>query len=175
MSAIVVVAACVVSAIAFPPCHVAADEMVDLDKLLTLTDIYELINDHKFDQALDRLRPLVTQGNAEAQYVLGTMLETGHGVPPDKGAALKLYQQSADAGYPLAQRKIGLFFFSTKQYDQAFTMLKPLTNMGFRGMVSGALSEMYRYGRGTPADEAKADCWMRKTTEPMAKSLQGSC
>ena len=107
-----------------------ADDVIDPMKLLTLNDVYELIADQKFDQALDRLRPLAAQGNSEAQYALGTMLEQGRGVTPDKSAALKLYQQSADAGFPFAQKKIGLFYFFSKQYDQAFAMLEPLTKMG---------------------------------------------
>jgi TPR repeat protein len=152
-----------------------ADEVIDPEKFLTLTDIYELIFDQKYDQALDRLRPLASQGNSEAQYALGTMLEEGRGVPRDQSAALKLYQQSADAGFPFAQKKIGLFYYFSKQYDQAFAILRPLTQMGFRGEVSGALAEMYRHGLGTPVNEAKAECWMRKTTEPVMKSIQSGC
>jgi len=159
----------------FGAAAVKADAVIDPMKFITLTDIYQLIFDQKFDQALDRLRPLVAQGNSEAQYVLGTMLEEGRGVPRDKSAALKLYQQSADAGYPFAQKKIGLYLYFAKQYDQAFAMLQTLTQMGFRGKVSGALAEMYRHGLGTSVDEAKAACWMRKTWEPLEKSIQSGC
>jgi TPR repeat protein len=154
---------------------VKADAVIDPMKFITLSDIYQLIADQKFDQALDRLRPLAAQGNSEAQYALGTMLEAGRGVAQDKSAALKLYQQSADAGYPFAQKKIGLYYYFAKQYDQAFAMLRSLTQMGFRGEVSGALAEMYRHGLGTPVDEAKAECWMRKTVEQVAKSIQSGC
>ena len=152
-----------------------ADEVPDLSKFNTLKDVDELIYDQKYDAALDRLRPLAAAGNPEAEFTLGTMLESGLGVPKSVSGALVLYQRSADAGYPFAQKKIGLFDFSVKQYDQAFAILRPLAQMGFRGNVSGALAGMYRYGLGTPVDEAKAKCWMRKTIQPVLKSFQGSC
>src|SRR3954465_12587470 len=50
-----------------------ADNVIDATKLFTLTDIYALIQERKFDMALDRLRPLAAQGNSEAEFVLGYM------------------------------------------------------------------------------------------------------
>jgi TPR repeat protein len=47
-------------------------------------------------------RPLAEQGDAEAQYKLGTMYDIGHGVPQDYVEAHKWYSLAAAAGEPSA-------------------------------------------------------------------------
>jgi TPR repeat protein len=154
---------------------VAADGIIDLDKYTTLTDIYQLEVDGKFAEAVARLTPLADKGNAEAEYALGRLMAEGKGVPADPAGALKLYVRSAVAGYPFAQREVGLLEFSAGRYDKARDILLALAQEGFRGKVSAALSKMYAKGLGVPQDQAKADCWARKTWEPLETSIKSGC
>jgi len=47
-------------------------------------------------------KPLADKGNAEAQYHLGYMFQTGAGVEPDKTKALYWYHQAAKNGHSKA-------------------------------------------------------------------------
>ena len=53
------------------------------------------------------MRPLVEQGDAEAQYNLGFMYEHGQGVPQDYAAARRWYRKAAGQGYAGAQYSLG--------------------------------------------------------------------
>jgi TPR repeat protein len=48
--------------------------------------------------ALKVFRPLAVKGNAEAQYYMGYMYQSGIGVPVDKKTALQWYNRSAAQG-----------------------------------------------------------------------------
>ena len=48
--------------------------------------------------ALHLLRPLADQGNAQAQFKLGSMYDDGHGVAQSDAEALKWYRMAADQG-----------------------------------------------------------------------------
>jgi TPR repeat protein len=52
------------------------------------------------ETAVRVLRPLAEQGDARAQYHLGTRYFTGSGVPQDYAEALKWFRLSADQGNP---------------------------------------------------------------------------
>jgi TPR repeat protein len=49
--------------------------------------------------ALKVFRPLATGGNAEAQYYMGYMYQSGTGVPVDKTKALEWYNRAAAQGH----------------------------------------------------------------------------
>lgn len=49
--------------------------------------------------ALKVFRPLATHGNAEAQYYMGYMYQSGTGVPVDKTKALEWYNRAAAQGH----------------------------------------------------------------------------
>lgn len=49
--------------------------------------------------ALKVFRPLATKGDAEAQYYLGYMYQSGTGVPMNKKVALEWYNRAAAQGH----------------------------------------------------------------------------
>ena len=55
-------------------------------------------------------RPLAEQGDAQAQYNLGMMYESGKGVPGDSAEAVKWYRRSAERGYLEAQLRLGAMY-----------------------------------------------------------------
>jgi uncharacterized protein len=63
-----------------------------------------------YETALRRLRPLSDQGNAAAQFTLGTMYTNGQGTPSDYVAAAKLYRLAAEQGHAKAQDTLGVMY-----------------------------------------------------------------
>jgi uncharacterized protein len=51
-----------------------------------------------------------SQGNAEAQYALGTMYELGEGVAEDDAEAFKWFSLAASQGYAKAQNNLGYMY-----------------------------------------------------------------
>ena len=51
-----------------------------------------------------------SQGNAEAQYTLGTMYELGEGVAEDDAEAFKWFSLAASHGYAKAQNNLGYMY-----------------------------------------------------------------
>ncbi len=60
--------------------------------------------------ALKEWRPLAEQGDANAQFNLGSMYEYGDGVPQDDTEAVRWYRLAADQGYAKAQSNLGLMY-----------------------------------------------------------------
>jgi uncharacterized protein len=55
-------------------------------------------------------RPLVEQGDAKAQYILGLMYLNGQGVPRDYATALSWLRKAAEQGYADAQNFLGQMY-----------------------------------------------------------------
>lgn len=59
-----------------------------------------------YEHAYRQLHLLANRGNAEAQYRLGVMYETGEGVDWDDYEARKWYLKAAEQGLPKAQYRL---------------------------------------------------------------------
>ena len=57
---------------------------------------------HDYSAARSTWLPLAEAGNAEAQFLLGTLYEEGRGVPPDFDEAAHWYERAATQGHPKA-------------------------------------------------------------------------
>jgi TPR repeat protein len=55
----------------------------------------------------DETKALAEQGDADAQYNLGIMYDTGLGVPENDAEAVKWFRKAAEQGYAYAQFKLG--------------------------------------------------------------------
>jgi TPR repeat protein len=58
-------------------------------------------------EAASWTRKAAEQGHAEAQLILGTLYETGNGVPQDLSRAMTWYRMAADNGNASAQALLG--------------------------------------------------------------------
>ena len=63
-----------------------------------------------FATAMKEWRPLAEQGDAVAQYNLGTMYDNGDGVVQDYAEAVKLYRLAAEQGDAYAQNNLGVAY-----------------------------------------------------------------
>ena len=61
-------------------------------------------------KALAELRGRAEKGDADAQFVLGTMYAAGLGVAKDEVEAVKWYRKAADQGHADAQFNLGLMY-----------------------------------------------------------------
>ncbi len=63
-----------------------------------------------YETALREWRPLAERGDADAQYNLGVMYDTGQGVAQDYAEALKWYRRAAEQGHADAQSNLGFMY-----------------------------------------------------------------
>ena len=68
------------------------------------------------------LRPLAEQGDAEAQYHLGTRYFTGAGVPKDYAEALKWFRLSADQENARGQGALGSMYYMGRGVPQDYVL-----------------------------------------------------
>ena len=94
--------------------------------------------------ALNSLNSMAEQGDAEVQFILGSMYEKGTGVRQDKGKAVEWYQKAAAQGHADA--------------------LNSLNRMAEQGdaKVQFILGGMYEKGIGARQDKGKAVEWYQK-------------
>src|SRR5258708_8184987 len=61
-------------------------------------------------KALRLIRPLANDGDATAQFNLGLMYVTGHGVQQADSAAALWFRKAAEQAYPFAQSNVGALY-----------------------------------------------------------------
>jgi TPR repeat protein len=105
--------------------------------------------------AVEDVRALAEQGDAQAQSNLGVKYEVGDGVLQDHAAAVKWYRVAAEQGYAPAQNNLGL------KYDKGLGVLqdhaaavKWYRRAAEQGDADAQfnLGRMYFSGKGVPQD-----------------------
>jgi TPR repeat protein len=108
-----------------------------------------------------RIYKLATdRGDASAQVRLGSMYETGRGVPRDDTEAARLYKLAADQGNASAQNSLAFMYLEgrgglPKDDGEAARLYRLSADQGQAGGQS-SLGYMYLQGRGVPRNDAKA-------------------
>jgi S1-C subfamily serine protease len=112
--------------------------------------------------ALRLFRPFADQGNANAQYYLGVMYATGHGIPEDDAAAVSWFRKAADQGNAEAQSSLGTMYFGghgvPQDYAVAASWARKAADQG-NALAQNSLGGMYYYGWGVPQDYVSAHMW----------------
>ena len=70
----------------------------------------DLMEENKFEEALDELWPAARSGNADAEELIGVMYAMGLGVKRDHQRAFDWYLRSAMKGHPGAQSGVGWYY-----------------------------------------------------------------
>jgi TPR repeat protein len=111
------------------------------------------------------LRTQAAQGDADAQYTLGTLYEFGIGVPQDYTKAREWYEKAAAQGNAIAQKQLGtLYEFDSgvpQDYAKARQWYKQAADQGL-AEAQYNLGWLYQAGYGVPRDYAKARQWYEK-------------
>jgi len=110
---------------------------------------------------------LAEQGNAEAQYKVGEMYETGRGVDQDREKAREWYTKAAKQDHPKSRYRL-LFLDIQKsgmnvERKQQLTQLQKDANSGV-GDAQYFLGKMYAAGVGVPKNISNAQTWLSKAT-----------
>jgi TPR repeat protein len=122
-----------------------------------------------FATALQLLRPLADQGNAEAQAGLGAMYETNARnnltSPQDYVQGIVWLLKAANQGNASAQEILGYMYQNgegvPQDHMQAAAWFLKAANQGVAN-PQALLGHMYDVGQGVPQDYVKAVAWYRK-------------
>ncbi|MGB1800273.1 MAG: SPOR domain-containing protein [Gammaproteobacteria bacterium] len=112
-----------------------------------------------YELALEILKPLAENGNAQAQITLGLMYDYGHGVEKSASESIKWYLMAAEQGVPLVQHDMGVKYFQgqgvEQNYDEAARWWEMSANAGIADSQFN-LGLMYYRGIGIEKDYVKA-------------------
>ncbi|WP_417436186.1 tetratricopeptide repeat protein [Hoeflea sp.] len=70
----------------------------------------DLMENHQFEAAMQKLMPAARSGNADAEELIGVMYAMGLGVDRDDERAFEWYLRASMKGHPGAQSGIGWYF-----------------------------------------------------------------
>lgn len=127
-------------------------------------------NMHDSKPAEDALacRARAEQGDAKAEYGIGSMYYYGQGVPRDYAEAARWYRKAADQGDAIAQNQLGSMYYQGQgmQKDDAEAALwyRRAADKGYAAAEYN-VGCMYYYGYGVPRDYAEAHRWFRKAAK----------
>lgn len=117
----------------------------------------------KYSESRRIFDALAQGGDAQAQFMMGTIYEQGLGVPKDLAAAARWYRKSAEAGNASAQYNLGIFHQFGKGVEkdpaEAARLLRLAAEQG-HGRAQNNLSTFYFTGIGVPRDPAEAWKWL---------------
>jgi hypothetical protein len=134
----------------------------------TLEDAQAAYKKGDYTQAYKEFKVLAAEGNAKAQYRLGTLYYLGWGVPQDYSEAAKWFYQSASKGHVEAQCFLGEMNHDGIGMPQNYTLAaewyRKAAEQG-HASAQGDLARMYDDGEGVPKDYAEAVKWYRKAAE----------
>ena len=96
-------------------------------------------NQVDYTAALQEFRSLAEQGDAQAQYKLGTMYDNGQEVSQDYAEAAKWYRKAAEQGFAKAQFNLGWMYKNgrgvKKDYGYAYVWFDIAASLGDRNSI----------------------------------------
>jgi TPR repeat protein len=108
------------------------------------------------------IRELAASGNAEAQYNLGLLYDSGQGVPQDYAQEAAWYRKAAEQGNANAQTALGSMYVNGQRVPQdnaqAAAWWRKAADQGNADGQFG-LGLLYDRGSGVPRDFAEAYFW----------------
>jgi len=111
--------------------------------------------------ALSHWHPLAEQGDADAQFRLGVMYESGQGVPRSDAEAIKWYRKAAEQDDAVAQFNLGIMYAKgvSPNHAEAALWYRRAADYGLAGAQFN-LGMMYGGGEGVPQDYVQAHMWL---------------
>ena len=112
--------------------------------------------------ALRQFLPLAEQGHAGAQFQMGRMYASGHGLPQDHVAAVAWFRLAAEQGNPNAQRNLGIMYQRGRgvptDYAAAADWFRLAAERG-DAAAQISLGNLYKDGRGVEQSYVLAHMW----------------
>ena len=120
-------------------------------------------------------RQRAEQGDALAQGQLGSMYDTGQGVPQDYTEAVRWYRLAAEQGHAGAQYNLGVRYSNGEGVPQDYTEAVRWHRLAAEQDIPVAqysLSVMYGSGQGVPQDFVEAHKWVNLAASRIYVSFQ---
>ena len=121
------------------------------------------VADYETDKAVyNRTLMSAAMGQADAQFTLGLLYETGKGVPQDYATSVKWYRQAAEQGHALAQNNLGNLCFKGLGMPQDFALaMRWYRQAAEQGETIAQYNLGYHYanGKGVKRDYVLAYKW----------------
>lgn len=121
-----------------------------------------------YEAAFRELEPEAKRGNAEAQYHLGVMYDTGQGVPKNASKAVHWYLNAAELGHAQAQYNAAVMYNEGRGTAQNPALaLQWLGKAAQQGLADAqfSLGVMYANGSAVTQDYPQAAQWYRKAAQ----------
>ena len=119
-----------------------------------------------YQTALAELRPLATKGDSNAQFLLGMLYDSGHGVAQDQAEAASWYRKAAEQEHVMAQVYLGVLLYSgqgvKQDYVAAARWFQSAAGNG-NDMAQFYLGSMYERGTGVEQSSSEAIRWLSKS------------
>lgn len=128
----------------------------------SLLDGFAAYEDGDFQSAYRIWKPLAEQGDAFAQFHLGSLYRNGQGVPQDFVEAANWYRLAAEQGHDLAQGVLGGLYIIGQGVPQNYKeSLRWFSLSAEQGSEIGqvGLSWLYSEGKGVQRDLIQAHKW----------------
>jgi uncharacterized protein len=120
--------------------------------------------------ALGLWHPLAEQGDADAQFHLGVMYESGQGVLRNDVEAIKWYRKAAEQGDAVAQFNLGIMYSKGEGVPQndgeAAHWYRLAADQGLAGAQFN-LGMMHADGKGVPQDYVQAYMWWNQAASQL--------
>lgn len=126
------------------------------------------LNHRQFAKDATALRIRADQGDAEAQFKLGSIYSKGKGVPSDFAEAVRWYGKSADQGYTKAEYNLSVMYRDGKGVPQDFAEAARWCRKAAEqddARAQEGLGYLYYRGEGVPQDYVEAVRWYHKSAE----------
>jgi hypothetical protein len=115
------------------------------------------------------LRPLAEQGDAKAQFELGSMYAKGKGVPVDTQEAVKWYHKAAEQGHVWAQYSLAQIYVDgrgvPRNAQEGMKWIRKAAEQGFP-LAQFSLGWLYKNGSEVPKDLVRAYVWFTIAAAP---------
>jgi TPR repeat protein len=115
----------------------------------------------KATQAVEDLKQRAESGDPAAQWQLGSLYDTGRGVPRDGAETEKWYRRAAESGYAKAQNSLGSGYQADHRYSEALVWYQKAAHQG-EPLALNNLAYLYDLGLGVKQDRQHAfDLYMK--------------
>ena len=149
------------------------------EPLLPMAEAVELFQKKKFAPAMEKFKVLAQQGNPQAQFYLGCMYYSGHGVPSNYPAAFEWFLKSAQQNQPESQYNLSQMYYNgqgvAKDDRQSLIWVMKAAKKGVPHAQLN-LSARYLTGKGVKQDSSQTIYWLSKAAdqgEPIANTRLG--
>lgn len=117
------------------------------------------LEQQKYAEAAEIFRKAFDEGDADASFYLGRMLELGFGAAPNQKAAVAIYLLGGQKGSAMSKNRLGVLHIEGKGVLQDFeTGANLICEAAALGDANGAFNcaGLHLEGKGVPKDERKA-------------------